>query len=207
MPTAGRVPSFRNINQAYLVTISSSQHGDVVARLPEQIVMRIGSEWEPALRIPGVGFVEKLSQELIGKSLKIQRFTAQVWSGNSPIEMELNLEFVAETNPEQEVLAPIRLLAAMVLPRKARGAGVDARVVPPGPRIFGISGEGANDHIVVTIGKFLKFDNVIALEASPIFHAKMDSGGRPLRAELVLRFRTMLSLTANDLTTLFPTTS
>lgn len=195
----------------FLVTIFSSVHGGVVARLPEELQFQLSSEWDtPLLQGGGVGgILESLVQEGFGVSTKTQFASAQVWSGSSPIEITLPLEFYAENNPRLEVIDPIIKLAKMALPRKSGGNGASERglFVPPGPRIFGFNTQNIqNDQITIDIGNFLNFKKVVIVSVNPVFKTRdMLASGEPLSVTCEVVFRSMFSLTGEDFESMFKT--
>jgi len=198
-----------NFSNNFLVKIISSQHGSVIARAPEELALQLSSEWDSALggggSNSGLGI---LAAEGAGLSTRNEFSSAQVWSGNSPIEITIPLEFYAEESSQEEVVNPIIKLVKMALPRKGGttnipGVGEVGLFVPPGPRIFNTGGS-ANDQITIQLGKFVTFRKVIMIEANPVFVTKeMHSSGFPLRATCEIRFRTIFSLTGDDFQGMF----
>ena len=189
----------------FLVYILSTQHGQVVARLPDELQMQLASEWDTPLLSSGASPLETLVQSGFGVSTKTQFASAQVWSGSSPIEITLPLEFYAEENPKLEVVQPIVKLCQMALPRRSGESGEKGLFIPPGPRIFGFNiNELGNDQINIQIGNFLNFEKVIVTQVNPTFVTRdMTQAGFPLRATCEVTFRSMFSLTGSDFSDMF----
>lgn len=187
----------------FLVYISSKK-GTVVARAPEELALNLTSEWDTPLLSSGFTLLDLALREGFGKSTKSQFASAQVWTGSSPIEITLPLEFYAEADPILEVVQPIVTLARMALPTLSGKAGDQGFLTPPGPSLLGFNIRGneskdSNDQISIVIGNFLNFTNVIITEVSPTFVTRdMTKGGAPLKATCDVTFRTMFSLTGND---------
>lgn len=193
-----------DFSNVFLVTIKASSGLDdvsVIARLPEEIQMQLASEWDtPFLQSGGTGILEVAAQTLGGVSTKTQFASAQVWSGSSPIELTLPLEFYAQENATRDVVQPIVALAEMALPRTSnRGEG--GLFTPPGPRVFAKFGKLQGDtNITVQIGSFLTFKRVIITTVNPTFVTRdMTQDGAPLRATCEVTFRSMFTLTGDQL--------
>lgn len=212
-------------NPDFFTLISSSQHGNVVARLPEEVPISISSEWESPLSSFG-GLKTKVAdftlRETTGLTLKNQLFSSQIWSGSSPIEMTVPLEFYADRDPSREVIQPIIRLAKMALPRYNNNPDLkniltyDNKQLPlkpltaPGPTIFDEENEFVkSDEIVIQLGNFLKFKRVIITNININFNTRdlvgntRYSKGKPLRASCELTFRTIQSLTGEDFFSMF----
>lgn len=196
----------RLFSNHFLVTIYSCVHQGVVARVPEEVSIQLSSEWDtPLLQGGSGGFLEVGFQELLGKSTKTQFASAQVWSGSSPIDITLPLEFYADQNPKTEVIDPIVRLAKMALPRKSGKGNNQGLFTPPGPRIFGLkNGSSGNDQISIDIGNFLNFKKVIITAVNPTFVTRdLTKNGLPLKATCEVTFRSMFSLTGDEFAGMF----
>lgn len=185
---------------AYLITVTSSSHGSVVARLPQEVSFQIRSDWQAAIAGEPFGHTANIvAGEISGYSLKTQRMTAQTWLGNSPLEITLPLDFQAEINSQLEVVDPIIRLCQMALPKPGGNTGIGGEsFIQPGPRIFGIA-DNANDTIIIKIGKFIQFSKVIIVNVSPVYKTQdMSKDHKPLRASCSMTFRSMFTLTSSD---------
>ena len=196
------------ISPFYTVTIQSSVYGTVRANLPKSFVLQVASEWDSLLSSGPPGIVDAGTQAVTGRSLVTQEMSAQRWSGNTPIELELYLEFEAETDAAAEVVNPVRTLTKMALPSKdARPILQGLRSIPgivgshflrpPGPKMFNLSGTG--DNIYIKIGRYIVFKKVIITNVESEFSGRMSPDGQPMGASVNLNFRTFFSPTAQDI--------
>lgn len=152
-------------------------------------------------------------------ALSSQSMTAQVWEGTQPIEMSLELEFVAESSPVDEVQKPILDLLRMTMPgRKGNTFLLD----PPGPVYSELLAQtafetwdqfsnakraegrgGASREISIKIGNFLVFDNVVIESVNTTFHSMMHETGVPLRATCAVTFKTFFIQLKEDIPNIF----
>ena len=214
------------LSENYLISISSSYHGSVEARIPEIISMTINSEWKSLIGDNDAsGSIIKVAiQEFLNKAPSTQVMTAQVWSGNAPIELTISLEFKAGHNPQfdsknssgqrgsgyYDVILPIKKLSKMALPSGGKGSLL---LTPPGPRLFQspvdktgfavISERGDGDTITIKVGKFLTFNRVIITNVSPEFSGAMSTEGYPMSAKVDVTFRTLYSLVTEQVDKMF----
>ena len=189
----------------YTMEINSSRHGIVKARVPEQIQMQITSEWDSILGSSGLTSIGVLVSELSKFSTRNEFTSALAWAGNTPIELTIPLEFYAESHAEEEVIEPIRKLGRMALPgSKSLFNGNIILFSPPGPRLFDL-GDATSDDIIIQIGNFLYFTQVVIVGINPTFSTKdLSPEGFPLRASCDVTFRTVLTLTYDKYSRLFP---
>ena len=123
----------------------------ILARLPESFKLDVKSDWEPLTSgISGMAFkaADLGAQALLGYTLKSQILSSQYWTGNSPIDFSLPLQFKAFYNASKEVMNPIKDLMKSTLP--TRGANNFLR--PPGPNIMATSFQNVLK-AGVTVGK------------------------------------------------------
>jgi hypothetical protein len=187
------------LDPTYLIYVSSSQHGTVVSRAPQNIALSVDAEWEPALNLGSVGNVALLAlQEGLGITPRYKFTTAQIWTGQSPIEISLELQFQAEESSRKDVIDPILALMKMAMPRPS-DTGL---LKPPGPRLFNSKPED-NDRIVVEIGNFLSFDAVSVIDVSPNYDLLMSVDDEPMSATCTVRFRTIYALNTEEIQRMF----
>lgn len=189
----------------YLVYIKSDRHNcTVVARAPQELSLSLNSEWDTPLAQNGISSVVEVAiQEGLNLSKQHQYASAQVWSGSSPIEITLDLEFQAEEDPVREVVQPIINLGKMLLPELKGDQGDLGFFTPPGPKVFN-KGRQFEDFITVSLGGFMVFKKVIVLSVNPVYNVRdMGVSGLPLRATCSVTFRTYLSLTGSDFASMF----
>ena len=205
LSVASKTPRQRNtdsISNNFLVIIKSTVHGTVVARLPEEVQMQLSSEWDtPFLQGSGNQLVEVAAQTIFNVSTKTQLASGQVWSGSTPIELTLPLDFYADENSTLEVIEPVVKLAKMALPRLSGGIG--GFYTSPGPRIFPRQ-KNPGDNITIKLGNFLNFKQVIVVSVNPNFVVRdLTPTGEPLRCSCDITFRSMYTLTGNELQSQF----
>jgi hypothetical protein len=199
------------VNPNYRVRIQQMNGGKVEAYVPETFQLAVTSQF-------GQSFGQGISNSTVGTAAKAvglgaltsQSMTAQIWEGTQPIEITLELELVAESNPKEEILEPIKKLLAMTMP--SRGAG-GFLLDPPGPSYIGlidwhafenVKGEGkANKQITVQIGTFLLFDNVVIESVNTTFYSMMHESGIPLRAVVAVTFKTFFIQLSDDIPDIF----
>lgn len=198
-------------NANYKVRIAQAGGGQVEAYVPETFQLAVTSQF-------GQPFGQGISNSTVGTAAKMlglgaltsQAMTAQVWEGTQPIEITLELELVAESDPKAEVLEPIKKLLAMTMPSRG-GSGF--LLDPPGPKYVDIvdwhafeaaKGEGkAKKQITVQIGTFLLFDNVVIESVNTTFYSMMHESGIPLRAVVAVTFKTFFIQLSDDIPRIF----
>lgn len=196
-------------NENYLVRIKQAGGGEVEAFVPETFQLAVnsafGQPFGQGLNNSTLGTMSKM----FGVALTSQSMTAQIWEGSQPIEITLELELVAESNPKEEVLDPIKKLFAMTMP--SRG-GLGGLLEPPGPKYkdimiwkaFGGKGPGGvTKQITIRIGTFLLFDNVVIESVNTTFYSMMHESGIPLRAVVAVTFKTFFVQLSDDIPNIF----
>jgi hypothetical protein len=197
-------------NSNYKVFIKQAGGGEVEAYVPETFQLAVTSQFNQP-------FGQGISNSTVGTATKMlglgaltsQSMTAQIWEGTQPIEITLELEFVAEYNPQNEVLKPIKDLLTMTMPSRG-GSGF--LLDPPGPKYVDIvdweafeaaKGSQASKQISVKIGNFLLFDNVVIESVNSTFYSMMHETGIPLRATVAVTFKTFFVQLTDDIPRLF----
>ena len=188
-----------NFDLSFLVSITSSQHGQVVSRVPERVSINLQSEWDTVLGGGVSKFFNFALQETAGISANTKFSTAQGWQGTAPIEITLPLDFYAEQSIANEVVNPIATLTKMALPR-ANGSFY----APPGPRVFSNLAERFtvdtdSDHISVVIPGFLELTNMIVVSVNQEWVTRDMHKDGPLRASCSVTFRTLFAFTQQDI--------
>lgn len=127
-------------NTSYIVLIqqtlsnnSGSSTLTIEAPMPESFNFDAGATYEQMLP-QGLSNnkVINLAAAINGTKLSVQAFTAQLWSGSSPTELAIEVEFHTETDPVADVRTPIVNLLKMVLPSVSEATGF---LSSPGPYI------------------------------------------------------------------------
>lgn len=208
-------------NPNYVVRIQQAGGNAVKAFVPETfqlgVVSSFGQPFGQGLNASAAG---KASIMMTGNALTSQSMTAQIWEGTQPIEITLELEFVAESDPLIEVLLPIQRLLEMTMPSRGLGGYL---LEPPGPvykdlinwaafdkarnalGIDGIASGGgaAAKQIAVQIGNFILFDNVVIEQVNSTFHSLMHESGIPMRATVSVTFKTFFIQLKEDVKDIF----
>lgn len=195
-------------NPNYKVRIVQNGGPMVEAFVPETFQLSVTSAFGPAFgqEIQG-STVGKIAQMGAGLSISSQAMTAQIWQGTQPIEMSLELEFVADSDPTSQVSEPIQKLLQMTMPSK----GFGPVLAPPGPKYvssidwkaFEPAKRGAEKQISIDIGRFLFFDNVVIESVNTTFHSMMHKSGVPLRATCSISFKTFFVQLSDNIPDLF----
>jgi hypothetical protein len=196
----------------YSVVIDNGGQTDniVIGFLPERFDLDITSDWDTPLA-PGaangyLGALVRFGLAEAGVSAINKYMTVALWSGVSPINVNIPITFIADSPGESitKVVKPIKNLMKMALPNDLSNGFLQ----PPGPKPdggyasekLGITG---GENITVRIGEFISFYKVIIQSVSPSFDMILDSRGIPMRASVNLRFRTYNSPTKQELDTMF----
>lgn len=113
--------------------VCSDKNIEVAAWLPANFSLDIKSDYDTPFAQSAVGNeVLKMGLGASGISAVNQSMTMQVWQGSAPIEFELQLQFVAESNTWNDVIKPIQDLMALASPSDDGPGGL---YQSPGPNI------------------------------------------------------------------------
>lgn len=198
------------VPRQHLVRITAtSLEEPILSWLPENITFNLTSHWDYPLQSNLSGSLGLIAQQF-GATTQAQEMTLAVWSGSTPIEMTIQLEFIAEEPGESigKVINPIRSLCKLALPRFVGGGSFTIpftnKTIPvtlfqaPGPKPL----ENGGDLITVEIGTFLRFRHVVITQVTPQFHPVLDRSGLPLRAGVTIGFKTHKTPVKSDLETI-----
>jgi hypothetical protein len=171
-----------------------------------------------------VQFISGGTMSLVTKATQRRK-----WKGTTPIEITMNLKFEALDDAYKNVVQPCKVLQSLALPSQGVASEElrswsDVRqalpfLAPPGPSPFtwvgvlNIADPGAKkrsedeivqhlrggDLIVINIGRFLTFYNVILKVPIVEFHNKFTKNGDPVAANVSLTFETYEISTVEDL--------
>jgi hypothetical protein len=124
----------------YVVYITSSRYGSVLAWLPDDVRISVVSSWGPI-----VSNIESALANYVGSNLGTipgheggaaffsKKLTAQEWRGVEPLVLQLPLHFFAIKDANLEVIEPIKRLLKMSLPKPIEGSSAFYNLAPPGP--------------------------------------------------------------------------
>ena len=119
--------------------------------------------------------------------------TRRVWEATSPMEVMLDMKFVAVNsgNIRNEVVQACTRLQQLAAPTRTLAGFIS----PPGPNAAGIGG----DNINIYVGKFLKFLNVVVTNVSVTYDNKFDKEGNPISASCQFTFQTFEMINKGEL--------
>lgn len=171
------------------------------------------------------------------RSLVTKATQRRKWKGTTPIEISMNLKFESVDNTYRNVVQPCNVLQSLALPSQGAAAEElrtwsDVKqalpfLAPPGPSPFTWEGVlnisspeskkrreneiiqslRGGDLIVINIGRFLTFYNVILKTPIVEFHNKFDENCDPIAANVSLTFETYEISTVEDLAQSYNKTS
>lgn len=135
-----------------------------------------------------------------GATVKIA--TAHYWQGASPISFSLPFEFVAQEDPQKEVIEPIKELYKLAAPYEF-GADAAGVLIPPGPSVAGyVTGAGLN--ISVYIGRNIVFNNVIVDSVTAEIDTRpAKDSGKILYAKAEVSFSSFFAVSRKDIDSIF----
>lgn len=215
-----------NAKDEYIVRITSEQCGTVEAILQEKISFGMKSTWD-SVTPTALGDLANTFTQFFGEKAAVNTLMSRrMWKGSEPITISMSLQFWAASSAQKEVLDPIKTLMKMAAPSKGKALnkwlGSDINLLdPPGPSPFTSESvlrtqtnkmRGANidkqdlkggDFISISIGKYLRFDNVILNEPQITIENKVTRGGLPIRGEAVVTFQTYTIYTKEDIEEMF----
>ena len=200
----------REIDPNHRVIIQSKEiKPEVIAYSPPEYSLAVSSSWDsPYADLTGGSVGTALNAT--GLTVKNKATSTLIWSGSTPIELSLPLQFFAESDAGYEVRDPILRLMKMAVPGE-----LDAGLyTPPGPTYVDVKklvtekgykgGDyGGGDKIDVLVGRFLRFTNVVISAVSVTYGSSKSPEGIPINAEAELSFSTHTTLAKDDLTALF----
>ena len=186
----------------------------IYAPLQEDFSMRTEAVWNvttAAYVLSKVG--NEFTQAALGRA-SVNRYTSRrIWTGTSPITFTLNLQFLAISDPYQEVLYPILELQRMSLPYAAGWLG-DYLLSPPGPdpfdikilqdakESFGLSaGRDEGEVITAHIGTFVTVRKCVVKAIDVKFSKNLTTAGIPISALASVTFETFEIQTKDSLDT------
>lgn len=195
---------YPDVDDSYKVTVFN--HGElegVVLLLQENIHMTVSSNWASPLPIVSDAGIQALVQYVTqgGYSATFATCSRRVWVGSEPVGISLPLLLIADDLDVDDIVDKVRFIQSLTLP-----AG-KTLLRPPGPYIgeefafFGakLGKKGMGERVSISVGKFLRFDNVVVKSVSVDFENRMSQEGKPTFAKVVLNFETYEMLTRDKL--------
>lgn len=144
----------------------------IVAELPQEVQMNLEQDWENPFKMEsGAGVraaFDALSKRLGwgSQTLSWDHNQLYTWMGGSPLQFNLDLEFVAKSNIETDIIAPLKNLFKISSPQSS---GSLLRNLQP-PSLSSIS-----------IGNIIYIPNVIINVVAPSFGRPLVSDGNNFR--------------------------
>lgn len=172
-------------NPNYLVQIiqygapgSTTPTSSITAPVPESVEFSVNAEYSTVLpQSMAKSDIMNGAAAIMGMKLAVQAMTAQLWNGSTNGNLSLNLEFVTETDPIQDVRAPILSLMKLATP-SIHETGL---MQSPGPQLdFSTLGQVGSDIVgnAVTSGSaVLKATGTVATN---ILKGVMSDGDKDL---------------------------
>lgn len=214
----GNVDDVSLLPDAYKIKITSIRDMvKVVASIQDDIQLKVASQWQSVVPQGALSLGNIIAQFVTeGKKSLITKWgSRRIWSGSTPIIIGLNLRFEAVENAFKEVLEPCRVLQGLALGSETSGVGENGEselfLSPPGPSPFmGIkalekyrrSNSTLNDligafndpqkgnFILIELGDFVTFWNVIISEVTVSYSPKFQKDGNPVSANVNIVFET-----------------
>lgn len=134
---------------------------------------------------PGEGVVNNAAS-VFGKSAIIDAFTTQTWQGTEPIDLTFNFALIGIRNSAYEVVQKARNLARWPLPIKAEAF----TLVPP---------VDSTSRCCDVETKYLYIhDCLLPVSVNITFSSTLDKTGYPVRADVIMNFRTHKAVLVED---------
>ncbi len=173
----------------------------VEAWLPENFSFGADANWCPFM-VNGqvlkgrIGeFLQSGAQLLSGNGFTLvnQSATSQLYQGSGYISFTLDLEFIAETDPEKEVLQPIKTLMQMVSPRKAGG-------FLRSPVTYETASLTPKNYITLVMGNYFRATKLFCKGVQPTLDSMMNVvDGKPMRGRASVTLETLQVPTQEDI--------
>lgn len=173
----------------------------VMGTLPEELAMQVSSQFEAkaanflANQFGGISDAITLMRSVTGASPYLQGLTQQMWVDSEPFELNLTLNFDAETDAYKDVMEPTTRLMSWVLPTATTGFMLQS----PAPTVY----DPELNRIVVHIGRSIMLPSVIIPTVSVTHSGLPDKNGNFIRATAEVTIRTILTPHAGDLLSFF----
>lgn len=186
-------------NPDYLAQIyCSGQPGvkniEIIANIPESIVLGVASEWEQRLpstlyqagnALGTLGEIANVAAFSTGFNGAKQSFTFQSWVNSNPMDFNLLMLFDAVDDAANDVVKPVASLMSLVLPYST-SQGKDT-LWAPGPTPL----KPDQGRISLRLGRLFYINSVIVVAVNPTFDTRMDKNGQPIAAQCEVQFRTI----------------
>lgn len=195
----------------------------VIGNCPEQVSIKIVSEWESILStIMGVanatlsgslfgkvagGFLG-LTASVYGAAPIPQSATTQIWRGTGPLDFEIPFHFDAYSDAYSEVVDPIKTLVKLISPyRDSFGSSNSTTPNPdgivlhsPGPTLREVwtSGGVPPSQITFVLGNSMILPSVVLTSLTVQWDARYSTEGYPMSAVANVGLRTHITYARED---------
>ena len=142
-------------------------------------------------------------QALFGRSIQQPWMGRQYWGGTEPMSFRLPLQFVSDTNAEEDVYKPAIALLSLLFPRQAKAVGTRetsffGEYIVPGPSVFYTSNSDEpstlGDFVSIRLGNMLDFNACYITSVSLDVENSYDPRGYPHCIKAGVSFKAMDSM-------------
>jgi hypothetical protein len=217
----GQVPN------EYIIKVRNTKNWIIKGVMQEAFKISVGSKWDSLVPTNFGTLVNAVTQITTGRTLLTKWMTRRMWVGTTPLNFQVTLKFNAVKDEWSEVVRPCMRLQQMAMPSLPGKTGsiydLIPLIQPPGPSPFNL-GEfinptqggstslpdptlvnnvftGAGDRIIIEIGKFIRFDNVILTKVDVAYSPRLTKMGFPINSIATISFETYEMMTLEDLET------
>jgi len=207
-----------DIKPEYLVSIknffprdyknNSNGNSSVTIKAPlvEKFGLKLESQWSAIINGNAItDTAQALSQLAFNRSLASKYMSRRIWTGTTPLDFTLNLQFRAIEDAKLEVVRPCQELQRLILPYSGSGKLDKIFLHPPGPSPykeaaanFDYFNEGEITY--VAIGTLLLMKRVIVKDISIEYLPQFTKDGDPIAANAAVHFQTYEILTKETIT-------
>ena len=215
----------------YQIRIYSDQGAAIIANMPEQIQLNVGSQWNQpfsnqslsgrltdnklisAKTAKGVDTISSV----IPMTTQLKVSTVSVWQSGTQMELQIPLVFRATENSVFDVTNNIVELMRMAVPSEMAGV-----LIAPGPSIAGnalkrilgyeessgsissgLQHALSGETIVLQLGSFIEIQPVIISNVGSEMFTQYDINGNPMSATVNVTFQTPYVVTKSDIVDFF----
>lgn len=203
-----------NPNYRVLIIKNSSPPMRVIGNCPAEFEIGYQNEWQDlatvAERIGLGGGASRLATALAafasatGNASQSRAGTFQIWIGTRPLQFSLPLQLNAISNPQTEIIDPIKTIFAMAAPEAQAGAFLKS----PGPSLVdaGLAiekGEGffqsLNNGISIFLGRGFTLHGLVIDSIRLRAATRSVNTGQLIHAEVIIEFKTAATYSRDDM--------
>lgn len=192
------IQDYDNRSSVYFQPPPGTQAKDVIARIPEDFQVQVAQVYERPFDLNKSAIAQWMAS-LAGVSLNFQGSIFYVWMGSDVLKLSFSVEFVVESNPNDDLKDPIRNLFYMCAPIMAKDSTF-GNLAPP--NYLGSAGK-SSAYTQVKVGQMIWLPMCIITSVITTFHKPILADGTPSRATVGLEIITPRVFTTNDVEYLF----